>query len=289
MTESLLWRGVSAARRPAPVVLGAMPLVHSERLRKRWRYVGVYGERLMVCAGVVQVGLAGQTFWAVWDRERGVLRERTRLWRGTRYVRLPHTGVHVRDGDVAVELGFVAEPGGGRAPTPVETVSPVDGGTAWMWTRKTGGVRLRGTVTLGGERVALDARGVIDESAGYHPRHTDWQWSAGVGALRDGRAVAWNLVAGIHDDPDASERTVWVDGVPEQLPPATFAADLSGVACGGDGRLAFAQEAVRSRSENFGAIRSDYTQPFGTFSGTLGGGLELGEAYGVMERHSALW
>jgi len=288
VTEPLPWRGLSAARRPPQIVLGAMPLSVGGRLRKRWRYVGVYGERLMLCAGVVQVGLAGQTFWAVWDRERGVLRERTRLWRGTSYVRLPHTGVHVRDGDVEVALGFVEEDGGG-APVPVETASPVDGGAAWMWTRKTGGLRLRGTVTLGGERVELDdARGVIDESAGYHPRQTDWRRSAGVGALADGRSVAWNLVAGIHDDPHASERTVWVDGVPEQLPPATFSPDLSRVAVG-DGALTFAQEAVRSRSENFGAIRSDYTQPFGTFSGTLLGGLELGAAYGVMERHSALW
>lgn len=288
MTESLPWRGVSGDRRPARADLGALPLVHGGRLRKRWRYVGVYGERLMLCAGVVQVGLAGQAFWAVWDRERRVLHERTRLWRGTAYVRLPHTGVHVRDGGVAVALGFAADP---HAPTPVETVSPVDGGAAWMWTRKSGGVRLRGTVALpGGERVEMDARGIIDESAGYHPRRTEWSWSAGVGALADGRGVAWNLVSGIHDGPDASERTVWVDGVPAQLPPAAFAPDLSGVSCGGDGvRLVFAQEAVRSRSESFGLIRSDYTQPFGTFSGTLGGGLELGDAYGVMERHSALW
>jgi hypothetical protein len=67
-----------------------------------------------------------------------------------------------------------------------------------------------------------------------------------------------------------------------------FAPDLSAVSRG-DARLAFAEEAVRSRSESFGVIRSEYTQPFGTFSGTLPGGLELAEAYGVMERHSALW
>ena len=184
--------------------------------------------------------------------------------------------VEMRD----VSLRFVEEPG----PTPVETASPVDGGAAWMWTRKTGGVRLRGTVTLAGERIDLDARGVIDESAGYHPRQTDWRWSAGVGLDAGGRSVAWNLCEGIHDDPHASERTVWVDGVPAQLPPAAFAADLSSV-----GELRFASEAVRSRTENFGAVRSDYTQPFGTFSGMLPGGIELASGYGVMERHSALW
>lgn len=263
-----------------------MPLTLAGRWRKRWRYVGVYGERLMLCAGVVQVGPAGQTFWAVWDRSTGVLHERTRLWRGTRFVRLPDTGVDVRDGDVEVALRFASGP----APTSVETASPVDDGAAWMWTRKAGGVRLTGTVTLGGERIALDARGVIDESAGYHPRQTDWEWSAGVGALADGRGVAWNVVAGIHDDARASERTVWVEGEPAQLPPAAFAPDLSRVAFGdGGAALAFTSEAVRARRDDFGLMKSDYTQPFGTFAGTLPGGLELADAYGVMERHSARW
>src|SRR4028119_1288494 len=49
------------------------------RLRKAWRYAGIFGEELMVCAGVVRVGPARQAFWAVWDRRAEVLRERTRL------------------------------------------------------------------------------------------------------------------------------------------------------------------------------------------------------------------
>jgi len=36
-------------------------------------------------------------------------------------------------------------------------------------------------------------------------------------------------------------------------------------------------------------VRSEYEQPFGTFRGTLPGGLELAEGYGVMERHVAVW
>ena len=48
-------------------------------------------------------------------------------------------------------------------------------------------------------------------------------------------------------------------------------------------------EATRSRHDNLGLFKSDYTQPFGAFSGTLPGGLELADGRGVMERHSALW
>ena len=52
-------------------------------------------------------------------------------------------------------------------------------------------------------------RGVEDESCGYHPHHTVWDWSAGVGTAIDGRAVGWNLVGGINDPPRGSERAVW--------------------------------------------------------------------------------
>ena len=38
-----------------------------------------------------------------------------------------------------------------------------------------------------------------------------------------GARVAWNLVDGVHDAPVASERTVWVDGEPREVPPLAFA------------------------------------------------------------------
>jgi len=36
-------------------------------------------------------------------------------------------------------------------------------------------------------------------------------------------------------------------------------------------------------------FRSDYRQPFGTFSGELPGGPRLSEGYGVMESHDVRW
>ena len=254
-----------------------MPVLLHGRLRKRWRYAGVFGTRLMLCAGVAQIGPALQTFWAVWDRERGALRERTRLWRGRPYVRLAGGRVLVEDGSVSVDLRI--EPG-----RPRETLTP--SGDAWMWTRKQAAVRFHGRVVLAGEEIAVDELGCVDESAGYHPRHTAWAWSAGVGTLTDGRPVGWNLVDGIHDAPVGSERAVWVDGAePAEVGPVAFADDLSAV-----GGLRFTAEAVRARSDDvLGLLRSDYVQPFGTFAGELPGGLVLAEGRGVMERHRALW
>ena len=257
-----------------------MPLVSAGRPLKRWRYVGVYGERLMLCAGVVWVGVLPQTFWAVWDRQRQALRERTRLARPRRFVSMPGGAVVIRDGTVSADL--VVEAG-----VPVETASPH--GPSWIWTRKRGGVRVHGRVVLDGEEIAVDELGCVDESAGYHARETAWEWSAGVGRLVDGRAVAWNLVAGVHDAEAASERTIWVAGAPVEARPVSFGASLDTVSFADGSALQFTAEATRSRIDDLVVFKSDYLQPFGTFAGTLEGGLELAEGRGVMERHTARW
>jgi hypothetical protein len=72
--------------------------------------------------------------------------------------------------------------------------------------------------------------------------------------------------------------------VPHEVPPVTFAPDLSTVA-----GLRFTTEATRARRENFVVVRSDYEQPFGTFAGELPGGPVLREGWGVMERHEVSW
>jgi hypothetical protein len=280
MSDALPWRAAGPAAAGRPVDLERMPVLLGGRPRKRWRYVGAFGTRLMLCAGVVEVGVVRQAFWAVWDRRREALRERTRLWRGGRYVRLSAGAVEIRDGSVQASLRVA--PG-----APVETAS--HHGDAWIWTRKQGAVRVGGHVVLDGERVALDALGCVDESAGYHARETHWEWSAGVGATTDGRAVGWNLVAGLHDADAASERTIWVDCVPCEAPRVTFASGLEGVVFASGERLSFTVEATRARKDDLGVVRTDYVQPFGTFSGALPGGLRLAEGRGVMERHQALW
>jgi hypothetical protein len=258
-----------------------MRVLHRGRPLKRWRYVGVFGERLMLCAGVAFVAGLPQTWWAVWDRRREALRSRTRFARPLRYVSMSDGGhVVIRDGTVRADL--VVTPG-----APVETASAH--GLAWIWTRKQAGVRVSGRVVVDGEEIRIDDLGCLDESAGYHARSTAWKWSAGVGALTDGRGVGWNLVTGVHDAETRSERTVWIDGQPVETAPVTFASDLSGVTFRDGSALTFAAEATRSRHDDLLLFKSDYVQPFGTFVGTLEGGLELAWGRGGMEHHSVLW
>ena len=295
-------RGVALARSGAdrpelPLPPGKMPARRGGRWRKRWRYVGAFGDEILMRAARVRVGPLGQTFWAICERETG------KLWEGTRTLppgargeawtehiggeeevvpemgdlgildfapdeaspaRIEASQHHV--GDVRAFLTFR----GGRW---VESVCPTDEGQ-YVWTRKRCDVPVECDVRVGGRRWRFEGRGVEDESAGYHPHHTVWSWSAGVGRTRDGRSVGWNLVSGINDPPARSERAIWVDGEPSDAGPVSFEEALDAITFDDSSRLEFSAEAERSKEQNMLVARYVYRQPFGSFRGTLPGGLE---------------
>ena len=287
------WRGPAPGRPDLPLPPARMPAWRGWRPLKRWTWVGAFGPEVMLCAAIARIGPATAAWWAVWDRDARRFEERS-LRRAGGLVVTPER-VHV-PGVMELEVAEAAS---------VEVVSPH--GAQHIWTRKRGGVEVRGTV--GGREV--DLRGLVDESAGYHARHTAWRWSAGVGVTEAGAAVAWNLVDGLHDAPEASERTVWVAGEPREVGPVAFGArpagttpeaehevqlaalepraDLAGVAFAEGCALRFTAEATRSRRENLLLVRSAYEQPFGAFTGELPGAGALREGFGVMERHDVVW
>ncbi len=279
----LPWRGPgdggaeSPTRPQLPLPPGPMPLRAHGQLRKRWRYVGLYSPRAMLCAARAEVGPLGQCFWVLWDRESGRQHAHTSLRPGGGEVWMsgPNVRIEARGLRAELELGDS---------TAIESICP--SGSGWGWTRKRAGVPIAATIAIEGRRLELGGLGVDDESAGYHRRDTRWLWSAGVGNAADGRALAWNLVEGINDPPSNSERAVWVEGVPREPDPVRFSGDA--VEFSGGGRLQFAAESERAREENFLLVRSSYSHRFGTFSGSLDG-IELAEGYGVIERHSARW
>jgi hypothetical protein len=272
-----------------------LSLFRGGRPLKRWRYVGVFSEQLMACAAIVQVGPARQSFWALYRRAEDQLRERTRLLPRASTLRLdegaagyadqanaPRAG-RLRICDAGVELDLsLAEDAGFQA--------HCKHGRGEVWTRKQAGIAARGTLALdGGPPHKIGARAVIDDTAGYHARHTEWWWSAGVGQTPDGAAVAWNLVAGVNDPPVGSERAIWIDGEPREAAPVAFTADLKWVSCEDGSRLRFHAEAERARKENLLIFKSDYQAPFGSFSGSLPGAIPLAHGLGVVEHHRALW
>ena len=257
-----------------------MPLWREGRPLKRWRYLGVYTRELMLCVGDARIGPLPRRWWAVAE-PNGTLHGRSSTRRAG--VRLDGAGVRVDAAGALIEL----ELGDCQA---VETASPVGERGNYIWTSKRAGVPVSGVVVVGGREHTIDGpHGFCDESAGYHARHTAWSWSAGLGRTEDGRQAAWNLVSGIHDGPQASERTLWIGGEPREVGPVEFAADLSGVSFADGASLRFSEWAARAEQLNLLLVRSFYRQPFGTFSGELPDGLRLAEGAGVMEHHDVWW
>jgi hypothetical protein len=275
--EGLPVRGPAARELGLALPPARMPLLRRRRPLKRWRWVGVFGPGLMLCAGDARVGPLPRRWWAIAEPDRPVV-ERTTL--GSHGLVVDEGRVAFRGDDVRAEL----EIGDGDA---IEIASPSAAG--YIWTRKRAGVRARGTVELDGRTMEIDARAFIDESAGYHQRHTVWRWSAGVGRAESGDAVAWNLVTGVHDDPCTSERTVWIDGRPREVGPVEFEDGLAGVRSRDGSELRFHAWSAREDHANLLVFRTDYRAPFGTFSGTLPGGVALAEGYGVMEEYDVYW
>jgi hypothetical protein len=271
--DGLPARGPAVRRLGIPLPPGRMPAWRGTRPLKRWRYVGVYAPELMLCVADARIGPVPQRWWAVTFPD-GTLRERSTVGRGG----VSFDGARVRVDAKGVRIDLELSEGDA-----VEVVSPA--GESYIWTAKQAAVPVRGHVTVDGERHELDTDAAfIDDSAGYHPRHTAWKWSAGVGRLDDGRRVGWNLVTGVHDSPERSERTVWVEGEPHEVAAQEFADDLSSV-----GGLRFTEWSAREEDVNLILMRSRYRQPFGTFAGELPGGLRLADGYGVMEEHDVRW
>jgi len=255
-----------------------MPLFDHGQLRKRWRYVAVFTEELMLCAARAEVGPMAQSFWVLWDRERRQQWAHTNPLPGSREVILdgPRWEIAGPGLRASLELGDVA---------PIESTCP--SGKSLAWTRKRAGMPVEGTVEVPGHRWQVTGLGLDDESAGHHGRHTHWRWSAGVGESVEGRSLAWNLVEGINDPPQGSERAIWVDGEPAEPPPVRFRG-LDGIELEGGKSLDFTSEAEHVRNDNFLLIRSRYRHRFGSFSGALSG-VALSSGLGVMEEHDAHW
>lgn len=259
-------------------------LFRGGRPRKSWRYVGVFGDGLMACAAQVAIGPVRQSFWALWLDGGPQMRERTRLLprRGEVLLGREPGRLTVRDMGVDLDLELYEQEG---------FVAHCPHGREEVWTRKQAGIAATGTLALDDSPPrAVRALAVIDDTIGYHARRTEWRWSAGVGQAPDGTPLAWNLVSGVNDPPHGSERAVWVDGVAHEVGPVAFAEDLSRVhADDGSGELRFEAVAERSRRDELLILSSDYRAPFGTFSGTLPGGIALARGRGVMEHHRARW
>ena len=113
-----------------------------------------------------------------------------------------------------------------------------------------GGVRVRGPCDCRTANYSFEGDyGFVDESAGYHARHTAWRWSAGVGR-RPRTAGPWpgTWSPASTTRPSRASAPCGSTACPRRFRPSPFAADLSAV-----GDLRFSEWSARE----------DHTQPAG--------------------------
>lgn len=272
------YRGSGADRPRVPVPPDHIPLFRAFQLRKSWHYVAFWSRELSFCAARASVGPLQQEYWGIWDRAAEEFRERSHLF--TRRILIEPNRLRVSDGDVEIDVTY-------QSCSSFEVYRPAN--RAYIWSHKDYCRQAQGTVRYGKNNKAISGVIFVDINAGYHERHTTWHWAAAAGLDQHGRLIALNAVTGMFDTPVNSERTIWIEGDAREIGPNTFSEDLSTVGFAEGGTLSFKREALLEKHDNFLVIRSDYFHWFGTYSGTLPGGIELQEAFGVCERHDALW
>ena len=255
-----------------------LSLFRAGQLRKSWHYVSFWSRELSFCVAQVNVGPLRQEYWGIWDRAAGQFRQDSHIFGSRAQLKPNHVGLV--DGDVLIDVGF-------ENSLSFEVYRPAV--RAYIWSHKDYSRSAQGTVRYGAVNRQVSGVMFVDVNAGYHERHTQWHWAAGAGMDQHGRLVAFNAITGLFDTPTNSERTIWIDDSAHEVGPNNFAADLSTVSFAEGGTLSFQPEQLIEAHDNYLLIRSDYFHWFGTYRGTLPGGIELKEAYGVRERHDAVW
>ena len=214
-----------------------MPVLRGGRPLKRWTWVGAFGPDVMLCAAAgARSGRSRRRGGRCGIARPASLRERTRA---------AGRGGIGRDAvarcDVPGVMALAVGDGGGRSRSSRRTARE------YAWTRKRGGVRGARDDGAGGSARSTRV-GLVDESAGYHARHTAWRWSAGVGVAASGEPVAWNLVDGLHDGPRRPSARCGSTATPHEV-----GAGSRSTGCAGVGGLRFTAEATRARRENAAA------------------------------------
>src|SRR3954468_3782722 len=81
-----------------------MPMWRGTRPLKRWRYVGVFCDEVMLCVGDARVGPMRQRFWAVAEPGRPIAAQTAVLRGGGVRIEGPYARVDTRDVQIDVTL-----------------------------------------------------------------------------------------------------------------------------------------------------------------------------------------
>ncbi|WP_245726024.1 DUF2804 domain-containing protein [Marinobacter mobilis] len=293
-------------------------------LARRWRFnqfqfISAMGPDWLFGLAIVDLKLVSSAFFYLYDFRSGDMLERSLMqplaWR-TEIAPQPETGtsvfargstriaieaeghsrrVTVADGDrVTVNLDFQGDT------DPLRMTSQA-GYNGWVFTRKSAGLPVTGSVTWDGRdyHCGDDWRGAIDWSCGYMRRETAWNWASLAGKSADGRSVGLNLAAGVNET-GVTENALWLDGRCIKLEMACFEFDRYDpsspwrvTTTDGLVDLRFVPSGVRKERMDVVLMASNFRQYAGTFEGEVrdpdGQVVRIAGLRGLMEDHYARW
>lgn len=281
---------------------------------KTWFYVSIANEKIVLAAAVIDVGWSMSAFAYLFDRQKRELvadlnavgppffsGDVARSPMGGAHFNLPGLQVELKQQAGRLDLWVNSRKLEVRATLDLDraapalvAISPVPGGIVGC-TQKTSTVPVHsGFATAGDHSVDLGgAWGAVDYSCGLLARETQWRWASAAGVDPSGKPVGLNLTTGFN----AQEDVVWVGNEVFPVGPARLEFDTpleTWRVTTGDGRvdLKFEPEGHRAQNTNLVFAKSIYTQPIGSFTGTVrtdGGDVRFERVPGVTEVHLAKW
>ncbi|MCG8518296.1 MAG: DUF2804 domain-containing protein [Pseudomonadales bacterium] len=294
-------------------------------LARRWRFnqfqfVSAMGPDWLFGLAIVDLKLVSNAFYYLYDFRSGQMRECSRLQPLARHTQIeprPEDGVarfagggsriEICPTDAGERRVSVSDRAGvqvdltlSQDQNPLRLTCPA-GYNGWVFTRKSAGLPVTGSITWDGVRYDCDARqrGSIDWSCGYMRRETAWNWACLAGVLEDGRSLGLNLASGVNET-GMTENALWLDGRCLKLDQARFDFQRPDPSAPwrvttSDGRVDLRFEPAGVRQERLDAVvmASNFRQFSGTFEGWVrddnGETLAVSGLRGLMEDHFARW
>lgn len=176
------------------------------------------------------------------------------------------------------------------------------GPNGWTFAQKVAGIKASGRITVDEKSINLqdiNATAHHDFTAGFLRRDTFWNWACLTGINPQGDLIGLNLSNSVNET-GASENALWINGEREACAAMHFEYDLDDLSLpwtilSSDGRvnLRFKSEGHYAARQTAGPKPIDFTQLFGTFTGTIstlnGESLKIESLPGFCERQYAVW
>lgn len=280
--------------------------------RKAWIFSGIISEEYIIGFAIVDAGIVGTSFCYVKERKTGIyieekavipygfpdeyqpgldspwiLKDGKKSWRfqtENDFLKMEYLGE-----EFSIQFQIKNNLDG------ISTIAPSQN-RPFHFTYKNMNLGVSGILTIGNKDIPIKGNyGVIDFSKGYPPRETFWNWACLIGKSETGDSFGLNLVSHFNE---GLENIYWLSGKPNPLDTALFHYQnpiyenytLLQTTCGSL-EIEFYPEGKRQESLNAIFLKSDFTQAFGNFRGSIqkDGIKHKISGQGLLEEHYALW